>query len=136
MADVYSKKKRSEVMSCVRSCGNKATEIALARIFGHNHITGWRRHQPIFGKPDFVFRQAKVAVFVDGCFWHSCPWHATRPKTNRAYWKQKLARNKARDLAVTRKLRAQGWKVLRVWEHDLARQAQDRLLARLQRALR
>lgn len=136
MPDVFTKAKRSEVMGRIRSSGNKETEIALAKLMRHGGISGWRRHQPIFGRPDFVFREARVAVFVDGCFWHCCPRHATRPKTNPAFWRKKLARNRARDLTVNRTLRAQGWKVLRVWEHELARRAQARLLQKIQRALR
>ena len=87
----------------------------------------------MFGKPDFVFPKHRVAVFVDGCFWHSCPQHATKPKTNVAFWQKKLAANKARDLLVGRTLRKDGWKVLRIWEHDLRPQNRDRCLKRLKR---
>ena len=72
-------------------------------------------------KVDFVFRQVRLAIFVDGCFWHGCPKHATKPKNNRAFWRRKLAANKVRDTLVTRRLRRAGWRVLRVWEHELAR---------------
>jgi DNA mismatch endonuclease (patch repair protein) len=72
-------------------------------------------------KADFVFRQARLAVFVDGCFWHSCPKHATKPKNNRAFWRRKLTANQRRDRIVNRTLRAQGWRVLRIWEHALAK---------------
>ncbi len=72
-------------------------------------------------RPDFVFPKLKVAVFVDGCFWHGCPKHATWPAHNRAFWQRKLTGNKARDRLVTRTLRRQGWRVLRIWEHELAR---------------
>jgi DNA mismatch endonuclease (patch repair protein) len=131
MADVFSKKKRSEVMSRIRSHGNKATELALAKIFRANKITGWRRNQKVFGKPDFIFPKRKLAVFVDGCFWHGCPQHATKPKGNRMFWRRKLSANKARDRLVTRALRSQGWRVLRIWEHELARKKEARLLRRL-----
>jgi DNA mismatch endonuclease, patch repair protein len=133
MADVYSKGKRSEVMSCIRSRGNRATELALAKLFRANHITGWLRHQPVFGKPDFVFRKLRIALFVDGCFWHSCPQHATKPKNNAAFWQKKLAANRARDLLVNRTLRKAGWRVLRIWEHELRPQNQDRCLKRVRR---
>ncbi|MBI3985892.1 MAG: hypothetical protein HY343_03155 [Lentisphaerae bacterium] len=73
------------------------------------------------GKPDFVFPRSKLAVFVDGCFWHGCPKHATQPATNRAFWKKKFTANKARDLVVVRTLRQAGWRVIRVWEHELAK---------------
>ena len=88
----------------------------------------------LFGKPDFTFRAQRVAVFVDGCFWHGCPKHGTRPRHNRAFWQRKLSGNRARDRKVNRALRAQGWRVVRIWEHDLRNGA--RLLGRLRRALR
>src|SRR5580700_1892431 len=94
MVDVFLPSKRSDIMSRIRSRGNKATELALVGLFRCHRIAGWRRHERIFGSPDFVFRKRKVAIFVDGCFWHGCPKHATLPKTNRALWKEKLERNK------------------------------------------
>jgi DNA mismatch endonuclease, patch repair protein len=121
MTDIFTKAKRSEVMSRIRGRGNKATELALMKLFRRDRITGWRRHQPIFGKPDFVFREARLAVFVDGCFWHGCPKHCKTPAGNRAFWKKKLAANKARDRRVNRVLRGDGWRVVRIWEHDLKR---------------
>ena len=84
---------------------------------------------------DFVFRAARVAVFVDGCFWHACPRHGTQPSGNRAFWKKKLARNVERDCEVTRALRKAGWTVLRVWECALSRARAARTLARITRAL-
>src|ERR1700685_4217012 len=91
--DVFTKAKRSEVMSRIRARGNKDTELALARIFRRHGITGWRRNRRAFGKPDFVFKEFRTAVFVDGCFWHSCPKHSTSPRGNREYWRNKLFRN-------------------------------------------
>jgi DNA mismatch endonuclease, patch repair protein len=135
MADVFSKGKRSQVMSRIRSRGNKDTELALAKLFRANRITGWRRHQLVFGKPDFVFPKVRVAVFVDGCFWHSCPQHATKPKNNAVFWRRKLAANKSRDLLVSLTLRKAGWRVLRIWEHELRPRNRDRCLKRLRRFL-
>ena len=135
MPDVFTKAKRSEVMSQVRGCGNKNTEMALVKFFRAHKITGWRRHPKIFGKPDFIFPKFKLAVFVDGCFWHGCPKHATKPATNRAFWRNKLARNKARDRIVNRTLRQFGWMVLRIWQHELSRKNETRSLRRIQRAL-
>ena len=141
MADVFTKAKRSEVMSRIRSRGNKATELPLAKLLRRHGITGWRRHVEIRGraalpsgpkigaarrrpafrvKPDFVLPKLKLAIFVDGCFWHGCPKHATKPKNNRAFWQRKLTANQQRDRIVNRALRAQGWRVLRIWEHALA----------------
>lgn len=121
-------------MSRVRGRGNKATELALVALLRRHGITGWRRHVNIFGSPDFVFTKCRVAVFVDGCFWHGCAKHATRPMSNRAFWTAKLARNKARDRLVMRTLRKRGWRVLRVWQHELSRSNEQRLLRRLRNA--
>jgi DNA mismatch endonuclease (patch repair protein) len=123
MPDVFTKAKRSEVMSRIRGHGNKDTELALIKVFRLHRMTGWRRHQPVFGKPDFVFSAVRVAVFVDGCFWHGCPEHSAMPRNNRVFWAKKLAANKARDRLVTRTLRRAGWRVVRIWEHDLTKRA-------------
>lgn len=76
---------------------------------------------------DFVFPDAKLAVFVDGCFWHACPRHATWPKQHAAWWKAKLDANKRRDRGQTRRLRRAGWKVLRVWAHEQPERAATRI---------
>jgi DNA mismatch endonuclease (patch repair protein) len=122
MADVFSKRKRSDIMSRVKGRGNKATELAMVALLRRHGITGWRRHARIFGNPDFVFPKHRLAVFVDGCFWHGCPKHATQPASNRAFWREKLARNKTRDRLVTRMLKQRGWFVLRVWQHELKKE--------------
>ena len=119
MADVFSKRKRSQVMAAIKSKGNKATELKLASIFRAFGITGWRSNQPTIGKPDFVFRRERVAVFVDGCFWHGCRWHLRMPQDNRQYWRKKIARNIARDRATNCLLKKAGWRVVRLWEHSL-----------------
>ena len=145
MPDVFTKAKRSEVMSRIRSRGNKDTELILTSLFRQHQITGWRRHLQIRiaarekktfkVRPDFVFRQMRLAVFVDGCFWHGCPKHGTQPKGNAAFWRKKIANNQTRDRLVTKTLRQTGWRVLRIWEHELARKKQPALLRRLQKAL-
>ena len=135
MPDVFTKAKRSEVMSRIRSRGNRATELRLIALIREHGTTGWRRNTPVFGKPDFVFRAAKLAVFVDGCFWHGCPRHATMPTGNRAFWKAKLARNAVRDREVTRTLRKAGWRGLRVWECALTRKRSARTVTRIMRVL-
>jgi len=157
MADIFTKTKRSEVMSRIRSRGNKDTEVVLARIFRARKITGWRRQlqlkiknsklktafplrpkqklrtlhsalRTLKVRPDFVFTKSRLAVFVDGCFWHGCPVHGTKPRGNAAFWKKKFAANIARDRLVNRTLRSAHWRVLRIWEHDLTRKHQARLL--------
>ena len=135
MPDIFTQAKRSDVMSRIRSRGNKDTELALMRVFRAHGITGWRRRQGVFGKPDFVFPKLRLAVFVDGCFWHGCPKHETKPRNNAAFWRRKFARNKARDRLVTRALCKSGWRVLRIWEHELARKREARLVRRIQKAL-
>ena len=135
MADVFTKAKRSAVMAVIRSRGNLATELRLIALMREHAITGWRRNAPVFGKPDFVFRGERVAVFVDGCFWHGCPRHGRTPKARVAFWTAKLARNAQRDRAVSRALRAAGWTVLRIWECALARPSAARTVARIVRAL-
>ena len=118
MTDVFSKEKRSEVMSKIRGKGNKDTELRFLRILKNNHISGWRRNQEVFGKPDVIFRQEKIAIFLDGCFWHSCPIHSTKPKNNMEFWEKKLTANRNRDKLVNRELKKRGWTVIRIWEHD------------------
>lgn len=135
MADVFTKAKRSQVMSRVRGRNNKATELAMVVLLRRRGVTGWRRHVRLFGNPDFVFPKERVALFVDGCFWHGCPKHATRPASNRAFWEKKFARNRIRDRLVTRTLKQLGWRVLRVWQHELARRNEGRLISRLAHAL-
>lgn len=119
MADVFSKSKRSEIMSRVRGQGNALTELRLLRIFREKHLKGWRRNSKIIGKPDFVFPAERVAVFVDGCFWHGCPKHGSTPKTNKKFWSSKLAGNKKRDRLVSTKLKQLGWHPVRIWQHEL-----------------
>ncbi len=119
MPDVFTKEKRSQVMSRIKGQGNKDTELVMIQILRKNHISGWRRNQAVLGKPDFIFQKQKVALFVDGCFWHSCPKHSNMPKNNQEFWAKKLQQNKDRDEFVTRELRKMGWKVIRVWEHEL-----------------
>ena len=122
-------------MASVHSKGNRTTELRLIAVFRKVGITGWRRNYPLFGRPDFVFPGFRVAIFVDGCFWHGCPLHATNPRNNTGYWRKKLAANKVRDRLVTLRLRADRWRVLRIWEHELTRENETRLLLRIRRGL-
>jgi DNA mismatch endonuclease (patch repair protein) len=122
MPDTFSKAKRSQIMRAVSSTNNKLTEIRMLRILRRHGITGWRRHLPLPGKPDFTFRSQRVVVFVDGCFWHGCAKHLRIPMSNRPYWEKKISSNIIRDRMTTFQLRKSGWKVLRVWEHDLRRE--------------
>lgn len=134
MADVYDTAKRSEVMRKVRSKGNKSTELKLICLFKENGITGWRRNYHVKGHPDFVFLDKRVAVFVDGCFWHGHDCRKTVPKQNAEFWERKIARNKAQDQTVTALFIRRGWDVLRIWECELKSSNKDRLLERLRLA--
>lgn len=133
MADIWSVAKRSEVMGKIRSTGNAKTELRLIQVMMQNRVTGWRRHQLLPGKPDFTFRPEKLAVFVDGCFWHGCPRCYRAPTSNETYWTGKVAGNRARDKRVSAELRREGWCVLRIWEHQL--REPERVVARLLAAL-
>ena len=135
MTDVFSPAKRSKVMAQIRGRGNAATELALIKMFRAMGVTGWRRSQPVFGSPDFVFRGVRLAVFVDGCFWHGCVTHCKYPASHRAFWRQKLDANVARDRLVSRVLRENGWRVLRIWEHELHSKNSARLAKRIRRAV-
>jgi DNA mismatch endonuclease (patch repair protein) len=135
MADVFTREKRSAVMARIRGAGNKDTELRLIGLMRAAGVRGWRRKAAVFGKPDFVFPKERVAVFVDGCFWHGCPIHATWPKQNAEFWLTKISKNQARDRLVNRGLRKAGWRVLRIWEHDLTRKRALRTLGRIRRAV-
>ena len=95
---------------CGERCGTKGCAIDYARDQGR-----------LPGRPDILFVGARVAVFVDGCFWHGCPEHGTQPKTRTEFWAAKIARNRERDEEVNAALVAMGWRVVRIWEHQLRR---------------
>lgn len=126
MSDVFTKQKRSEVMSRIRGGGNVSTEKRLITLMREHGIKGWRRKWPLPGKPDFAFPKQKVAVFVDGCFWHRCPKCYQKPATNADFWEAKISRNVQRDMEVNRALRKRGWKVVRIWEHSLKERPKTR----------
>jgi DNA mismatch endonuclease, patch repair protein len=112
---------RSRTMAAIKGKHPKTTEVALRMLFVRSGITGWRlhaRHLP--GKPDFYFPRSKVAIFVDGCFWHGCPRCGHIPKTRRPFWRMKIARNQQRDRVNARILKGRGIAVMRIWEHSLA----------------
>jgi DNA mismatch endonuclease (patch repair protein) len=108
MPDIYDKTKRSALMSQIRSSGNRATELKMIAIYRRFSISGWRRKQALPGRPDFVFWRERVAVFVDGCFWHGCPIHGKTPSTNVKFWAAKLSGNVSRDSQVSQTLRKEG----------------------------
>jgi len=110
---------RSAAMSKVRGKGNRTTEVRLRYALVKASISGWCLHPALPGRPDFFFFTHKVAVFVDGCFWHGCPHCGHIPRTNRTFWKAKIDRNQQRARKWDRILRAQGISVVHIWECDL-----------------
>jgi DNA mismatch endonuclease, patch repair protein len=119
--DSVSSQERSRIMGNVKAQGNKSTELKLIKLFKEHCITGWKRNYPVKGKPDFVFLPQRIAIFVDGCFWHGCETHCRVPSSNQEYWLEKINRNKERDIIITAAFQKRNWIVLRIWEHDLTR---------------
>jgi DNA mismatch endonuclease (patch repair protein) len=119
MVDNLSVSVRSRVMAATKGRGNLSTEFALARAFRSLGISGWRRHLLLPGRPDFIFRTERLAIFVDGCFWHGCPKHCRMPQTHTDYWRRKIGGNILRDKKANHRLKADGWVILRFWEHEL-----------------
>jgi DNA mismatch endonuclease (patch repair protein) len=137
---------RSRLMSRIRGRGNRSTEVAMVKILKAGQIKGWRRHIAIriqsvaLGRqsvvcPDFVFPKKKIALFIDGCFWHGCPKHSVAPSKNAQFWKDKIGANMKRDRRQRRQLRKQGWCVIAVWEHCLKHKTFSPIMVRLSRVL-
>jgi DNA mismatch endonuclease Vsr len=131
---VEKREQRSRIMRAVPG-KNTSTELALRAALRAVGIRGYRLHsRRVPGSPDLVFGIPRVAVFVDGCFWHGCPKCYRRPKTNLDYWRMKVQRNRDRDAKVDAACKEAGWKVVRVWEHDVNR-APSRVAARIRTVL-
>ena len=145
MADIYWWKPRSALMAMVSGRGKQTTEGMLAKVLRSEGYAGWRRQQRISGqdakggpywvRPDFIFRSRRIAIFVDGCFWHGCPRHGTPPKGNRAFGSKKFPRNKARDARDSRNLRWSHGRVLRLWVRELKPSRRLALHTKLKRVL-
>jgi DNA mismatch endonuclease (patch repair protein) len=116
-------------MARVRQKGTDA-ELSLRKEL-HARGLRYRLHVPLLTKPrrvaDIVFSGAKVAIFVDGCFWHGCSEHASWPKSNAQFWREKIETNRARDADTDRRLQTSGWRVVRVWSHESASEAAERI---------
>ena len=127
--------RHSRQMAAVRGRGNKTTELRLRMALVRAGIRDWRVHEKgILGSPDFYFPKRKLAVFVDGCFWHGCPTCGHVPRKHGAFWKAKIERNRERDRDVRRRLKRSGHHVIRFWEHELARDIDD-CIRRITRAV-
>ena len=133
MADIFEKEKRSKIMSAVHSKQNKSTEMKLIKIFKENGIVGWRRNYKVKGHPDFVFPDKKIAIFVDGCFWHGHDCRNTRPADNAEYWQKKRERNMRHDKEITTLFENRGWTVIRIWECELKKKNFERLKEKLKK---
>ncbi len=118
MVDVLTKEQRSYNMSRIRGRDTK-TEIALRKLLYTKGLRGYRVNFKLPGKPDIVFTKYKIAVFIDGCFWHKCPKCFIEPETNKDFWMNKINSNVERDTEINDILTKRGWKVIRFWEHEI-----------------
>lgn len=118
MVDVHTKEQRSYNMSKVKSKDTKP-ELVLRKYLFSNGIRGYRLHSDLPGKPDIVFTKYKLAIFIDGCFWHKCPECFKPPSSNIEFWEEKLNSNVLRDEKVNKQLVNMGYKVIRFWEHQI-----------------
>ena len=129
--DMFSPEERSWIMSRVRGKGT-SLERKLEHALADAGLEYEKNASDLPGKPDFVFRSAKIAVFVDGCFWHGCPEHCRMPKTRADYWPRKIAKNRERAQAQAQMLAEIGWKCLRLWEHQVKKSLNECLETILQ----
>ena len=118
-------------MRAVKSKNTKSTELNLIQYFRENHITGWRHSYQVKGHPDFVFLEKRIAIFVDGCFWHGHDCRNTRPADNAEYWAKKRERNIERDKEITARFEKRGWTVIRIWECELTKKSFEETSRRL-----
>ena len=118
-------------MSAVRSKRNKSTELKLIAVFKKNGIVGWLRNYKVKGHPDFIFPRKKIAIFVDGCFWHGHDCRNTRPSDDAEYWQKKRERNIKHDKEITALFESRGWTVVRIWECELQRKNEQILFGKL-----
>lgn len=135
--DIFTPQERSSIMAKIRSTGGKAEVrlyVLVAQILKRRRVH--RNYKLLPGSPDLYVPSVRLAIFLDGCFFHSCPTHGHIPKSNSDYWKPKLERNQKRDKAICRLLRSQGISVIRFWEHDLKETNLARVTARLERVIR
>lgn len=122
MADVFSKQKRSEIMSRIRGRDTKLETDFLKLLSAHLYPKGYRyrkHHKALPGKPDVVFTKQKVAIFLDGNFWHGYRFQKNKKRLPKKYWLEKIERNIERDKKINRELKRSNWRVLRFWEHQI-----------------
>lgn len=126
MADTFTKEQRSNIMARVRG-KNTSPELNLKKLLSMTGIK-YNTNRKLEGKPDIILKSQKVAIFIDGCFWHKCPICFRAPKSNRGYWKQKIKKNVDRDRKLNKTLKKEGWEVIRIWEHDFLKDPNKVLL--------
>ena len=124
MTDVLTREQRKHNMSRIRG-KNTGPEIKLRKLLWSQGIRGYRIHYKLPGKPDIVFIKKKIAIFIDGCFWHKCPIDFQEPETRKEFWMKKINSNVERDTKTTKQLQDDGWTVIRFWEHDIRKQPED-----------
>lgn len=137
MVDNLKPQDRRKAMRAVKGKGT-SLERRLSSILARMGLRGWKKNvADIVGKPDVVFPAERVAIFIDGCFWHGCPYcRREMPRTNRAYWRRKIDRNVRLAKSSNRRLRAKGWTVVRIWEHELRNTSiRESIKLRVRRAL-
>jgi DNA mismatch endonuclease (patch repair protein) len=122
--DVHTKQQRSYNMSRIRSKDTKP-EVKFRKYVWNKGLRNYRVHRKLPGKPDLYFGKSKVAVFIDGCFWHQCPICFKKPKTNKKFWSKKIRENVERDLDTDIFLEKQGINVIRLWEHEIKKEIKE-----------
>ncbi len=137
MSDNLTPEDRRKTMQAVKGKGTRL-EKRLFSILVRMGVKGWKKNvDDVIGKPDVAFMSQRVAIFIDGCFWHGCPRCKRKlPAANRKYWKRKIERNVALARSYNRRLRADGWTVIRIWEHELNKTANaQRIKNKIRRSL-
>ena len=118
MADNLSREKRSKVMASIRGKNTKP-EVTIRKILWMKGMRYRIHNKSVFGTPDISIKKKKIAIFVDGCFWHGCNRCYKEPKTNVEFWRNKIIQNKKRRIKVRRHLKKEGWRILEFWEHEI-----------------
>lgn len=134
MADIFTKEKRSEVMSRIRPKGTKP-EMKVFRYLRKEKIYFQKHYKRAKGSPDIAIPSKKIAIFIDGDFWHGYKFDEWKENLPKVYWQDKIQANVNRDKKTFAQLRREGWRVMRVWEHELTEKKKDRAFARISRFL-
>lgn len=129
MTDVLTPEQRKCNMSRIRG-KNTEPEIMFRKLLFSHGIRGYRIHYDLSGKPDVVFIKKKIAIFIDGCFWHKCPECFQEPETRKEFWMKKIHSNVDRDMKVNEQLRKDGWTIIRFWEHEV-RKSPDSVIEKI-----